>query len=150
MQRQYFHADESDIVGLLCIASALEGGESDIASVHQVYNILRRERPDVLETLTEPIWYFDRKGEVSKGQDPYIRASVLYLEPGGQGRIYCKYVFCSFKWYCCIANDIRDGIRITFAPSIAFPQQASFQRFRPHRSKLLTFLNKHVNGRLCT
>ncbi|KAK4694350.1 hypothetical protein P7C71_g3219, partial [Lecanoromycetidae sp. Uapishka_2] len=83
--RQFFHADDSDLVGLLCIARALEGGESDIASVHQVYNVLQRERPDVLKTLTEPIWYFDRKGEVSKGEDPYIRASVFYLEPGGQG-----------------------------------------------------------------
>ncbi|CAF9922510.1 MAG: hypothetical protein ALECFALPRED_002109 [Alectoria fallacina] len=89
--RQFFHADDSDLVGLLCIARALEGGESDIASVHHVYNVLRRERPDVLKTLTEPIWYFDRKGEVSKGEDPYIRTSALYLEPGGKGRVYCKY-----------------------------------------------------------
>lgn len=89
--RQFFHADDSDLVGLLCIARALKGGESDITSVHHVYNVLRRERPDVLKTLTEPIWYFDRKGEVSKGEDPYIRASVFYLEPGGKGRVYCKY-----------------------------------------------------------
>ena len=87
---QYFHADDSDLVGLLCIARALEGGESDITSVHNVYNTLRRERPDVLKTLTEPIWYFDRKGEVSEGEDPYIRTSVFYLEPGGQRRVYCK------------------------------------------------------------
>lgn len=96
-------------MGLLCIARALEGGESDITSVHQVYNVLRRERPDVLKTLTEPIWYFDRKGEVSKGEDPYIRASVFYLEPGGKGRVYCKYdrlvntfpwslAYASFRW----------------------------------------------------
>ena len=87
---QYFHADDSDLVGLLCIARALEGGESDITSVHHVYNTLRRERPDVLKILTEPIWYFDRKGEVSEGEDPYIRTSVFYLEPGGKRRVYCK------------------------------------------------------------
>ena len=88
---QYFHADDSDLVGLLCIARALEGGESDIVSSHHVYNILRRERPDVLKTLIQPIWHFDRKGEVSKGEDPYIRTSVFYLEPGGERRVYCKY-----------------------------------------------------------
>ena len=89
---QYFHADDSDIVGLLCIARALEGGESDIVSSHHVYNVLRRERPDVLNTLVQPIWYFDRKGEVSEGEDPYIRTSVFYLEPRGEaGRVYCKY-----------------------------------------------------------
>lgn len=70
--RQFFHCDTSDIVGLLCIHRAKEGGESDIASVHHVYNTLQKERPDVVETLTKPIWYFDRKGEVSEGQDPYV------------------------------------------------------------------------------
>ncbi|CAG8876774.1 unnamed protein product [Penicillium nalgiovense] len=85
--RQYFHADDSDIVGLLCIAKALEGGESDLVSSHHVYNTLATEHPEVLKTLTEPIWYFDRKGETSKGQDEYIRTSVVYLEPGGKGRV---------------------------------------------------------------
>jgi Taurine catabolism dioxygenase TauD, TfdA family len=91
--RQYFHTDCSDIVGLLCVARALEGGESDICSAHQVYNVLKAERPDVLETLTKPIWYFDRKGEVSKGEEPYIRTSVFYLEQGQEraSRVYCKY-----------------------------------------------------------
>ncbi|KAJ5880395.1 uncharacterized protein N7473_011448 [Penicillium subrubescens] len=89
--RQFFHADDSDIVGLLCIAKALEGGESDIVSSHHVYNTLATERPDVLKTLTEPIWYFDRKGETSKGQDEYIRTSVIYLERGDQGRVYTKW-----------------------------------------------------------
>lgn len=89
---QYFHADDSDLVGLLCIARALEGGESDIVSSHHVYNVLRRERPDILNTLIQPIWYFDRKGEVSEGEDPYIRTSVFYLEPRGkERRVYCKY-----------------------------------------------------------
>lgn len=89
--RQYFHADDSDIVGLLCIAKALEGGESDIVSSHTVYNVLAKERPDVLQTLTAPIWYFDRKGETSAGQEEYIRTSVIYLERGENARVYTKY-----------------------------------------------------------
>jgi len=90
-ESQFFHADDSDLVGLLCIVRALEGGESDIVSSHHVYNVLRAKRPDVLRTLVEPIWYFDRKGEVSQGQNPYIRKSVLYLEPREKGRVYCMY-----------------------------------------------------------
>ena len=78
--RQYFHADDSDIVGLLCIARALEGGESDIVSSHHVWNTLQRERPDVAELLTQPIWYFDRKGETSAGEEEWIKTSVFYLE----------------------------------------------------------------------
>lgn len=80
--RQFFHADTSDIVGLLCIHRAMEGGESDIASVHDVFNTLQRERPDVVKTLTEPIWYFDRKGEVSKGNEEYAMLN------------YCREVKC--------------------------------------------------------
>lgn len=102
--RQFFHADDSDAVGLLCIARAEQGGESDVACVHQVWNVLQAEYPDVAELLTRPVWYFDRKGEVSRGEDPYIRTSVFYLEtpadaahqqqptdtPRGQ-RVYCKW-----------------------------------------------------------
>ncbi|THC95836.1 hypothetical protein EYZ11_004663 [Aspergillus tanneri] len=89
--RQFFHTDDSDIVGLLCIARALEGGESDLVSSHHVYNTLAQERPDVLKTLAEPIWYFDRKGETSKGQEEYIRTSVIYLERGENARVYTKW-----------------------------------------------------------
>ena len=88
--RQFFHADDSDLVGLLCVARALEGGESDIVSSHHVFNILQKERPDVLRLLTQPIWYFDRKGETSQGEEPYIRAPIFYQEPGGQHRVYSK------------------------------------------------------------
>lgn len=95
--RQFFHADDADVVGLLCIARAQEGGESDVACVHQVWNILQQEHPDVAELLTKPVWYFDRKGEVSVGEEPYIRTSVFYLEtpdpedPTREQRVYCKW-----------------------------------------------------------
>lgn len=89
--RQFFHADDCDIVGLLCVAKSLEGGESDIVSDHHVFNTLQRERPDVVETLTQPIWYFDRKGEVSAGQEPYTRQPVFYKETGKDGRLYTKW-----------------------------------------------------------
>lgn len=89
--RQFFHADDGDIVGLLCIARSLEGGESDIVSSQHVFNILQKEHPDVAETLTQPIWYFDRKGEVSEGQEPYTLQPVFYKEPGGEGRVFSKW-----------------------------------------------------------
>ncbi|KAI1506174.1 hypothetical protein F5X99DRAFT_365756 [Biscogniauxia marginata] len=95
--RQFFHADDCDIVGLLCLSKAEFGGESDIASIHHVWNILQEERPDVAELLTKPIWYFDRKGEQSQGEDPYIKTAVFYLEtpdpenPEREQRVYCKW-----------------------------------------------------------
>lgn len=89
--RQFFHADDGDIVGLLCVHRAQEGGESDIVSVHHVWNVLQREHPDVAELLTQPIWYFDRKGEVSDGQEDWIRQPVVYLETKENPRLYCKW-----------------------------------------------------------
>ncbi|KIX05953.1 uncharacterized protein Z518_03927 [Rhinocladiella mackenziei CBS 650.93] len=95
--RQFFHADDGDVVGLLCIARAEYGGESDVACVHAVWNILQAEHPDVADLLTQPVWYFDRKGEVSKGEEPYIRTSVFYLETPDpsddkvEQRVYCKW-----------------------------------------------------------
>ncbi|KAL9110422.1 MAG: hypothetical protein Q9227_004966 [Pyrenula ochraceoflavens] len=93
--RQFFHADDSDIVGLLCLARAQEGGESDLCSSNEVWNVLQAERPDIAELFTKPIWYFDRKGEVSQGEEEWIKSCVFYLEKEGQNgverRVYCKY-----------------------------------------------------------
>ncbi|WPH04154.1 Hypothetical protein R9X50_00704000 [Acrodontium crateriforme] len=89
--RQFFHTDDCDIVGLLCVARSLEGGESDIVSTHNVWNTLQKEHPDVAETLTQPIWHFDRKGEVSTGQDPYTLQPIYYRETGGDERVYTKW-----------------------------------------------------------
>ncbi len=88
---QFFHTDDGDIVGLLCVARALEGGESDICSTHYVINTLQRERPDVVDLFTQSVWYFDRKGETSQGQEEYLRQPVLYIEPSGDGRVYTKW-----------------------------------------------------------
>lgn len=88
--RQFFHADDSDLVGLLCVAKALEGGESDLVSSHSVWNELQRENPDVAELLTQPIWYFDRKGETSQGEEGWIKTAVFYLETGDSPRVYSK------------------------------------------------------------
>ncbi|KAK3624515.1 hypothetical protein LTR56_020955 [Elasticomyces elasticus] len=90
--KQYFHTDGSDLVGLLCLAKALEGGESDIVSTQHVFNTLQREHPDVVETLITPDWYFDRKGEVSDGADPWYRSAVFFLEndPNGSPRVWAR------------------------------------------------------------
>ncbi|KAJ5129073.1 uncharacterized protein N7443_006189 [Penicillium atrosanguineum] len=91
--RQYFHTDGSDIVGLLCVAKSMSGGESDIASTHQVFNVLQERHPDVVQTLVEPNWYFDRKGETSEGEEQWIRGSIFYLENerAENPRVYARF-----------------------------------------------------------
>lgn len=46
-----FHMDPVDVVGLLCLRTALAGGASRIASAGEIHNIILAERPDLLEIL---------------------------------------------------------------------------------------------------
>lgn len=89
--RQFFHTDASDIVGLLCLHRAKEGGESDIVSTHHVFNVLQNERPDVLRTLIDTDWYWDRKGEISPGQNEWFTTRVIQWLADDPSRVYLKW-----------------------------------------------------------
>ncbi|KAL7422613.1 hypothetical protein Q5752_003261 [Cryptotrichosporon argae] len=80
--RQFFHTDGGDLVGLLCLAKAKEGGESDVVSAHHVWNTLQQRRPDVAELLTKSDWHFDRKGERSDDQNDWVKKAVFYYHDG--------------------------------------------------------------------
>jgi Taurine catabolism dioxygenase TauD, TfdA family len=75
---QTYHTDESDIVGLICLQKALSGGESQVVSTHNIYNFLRKERPDVLKLLCQVHWFYDRKGECSKGEKEWMEVPGFY------------------------------------------------------------------------
>ena len=45
------HADRCDYIGMLCLKPALEGGLSGYASALAIHNIIREERPELLEPL---------------------------------------------------------------------------------------------------
>ncbi len=66
-----FHTDSCDVVALLCINRAQEGGESMIVSGVAVHDELMRRRPDLLAELYKPI-YMDRRGEVPPGKLPWF------------------------------------------------------------------------------
>lgn len=51
--KQVFHTDAGDIISLLCLNTAAEAGESYLSSSWNVYNILAKERPDLIHTLSE-------------------------------------------------------------------------------------------------
>jgi hypothetical protein len=46
-----FHMDPVDVVGLLCLRTAISGGASRIVSAGEIHNIVRAERPDLLSIL---------------------------------------------------------------------------------------------------
>jgi hypothetical protein len=56
--KQVFHTDTGDIVSLLALSEAAEGGESQIASAWKVYNEIAKSRPDLVRTLAED-WIID-------------------------------------------------------------------------------------------
>ncbi|KAJ5669537.1 Taurine hydroxylase-like protein SAT17 [Penicillium macrosclerotiorum] len=81
-QAQTFHSDESDIVGLLCLRQAMEGGESQVVSTHNIYNVLRRERPDILRQMCQVQWFYDRKGEINDGEKEWMNTPGYYYYKG--------------------------------------------------------------------
>jgi hypothetical protein len=50
-----FHTDRCDVVGLLCVRQASQGGVSKLASSAMVYNEIRKRRPDLHALLCSPI-----------------------------------------------------------------------------------------------
>jgi hypothetical protein len=75
-QRQTFHTDSSDVVGLLCLKEAKHGGDSMLVSALAIHDVMRREHPELLERLFVPMPH-DRRGEVPAGQKPWFDIPVF-------------------------------------------------------------------------
>ena len=80
-ERQTFHTDSADVVGLLCLREAKEGGRSLLVSAETIYNRMRALRPDLLEKLFDPI-ATDRRGEVPDGSLPWMTIPPLSWHEG--------------------------------------------------------------------
>jgi hypothetical protein len=112
-QRQDFHTDGADIIGLLCLHGAAAGGESKLASSYAVYNEILRRRPDLLDVLYEPMWW-DRNGEEAPGEDPAFAMPVLH-DVDGSPRVF--YI----GWY------IRDAQRHPGVPRLTTEQREALE-----------------------
>jgi len=86
-RRQTFHTDSTDVVGLLCLETAAEGGESMLVSAATVYNEMLDRRPDLAALLFEPI-ATDRRGEIPPGAGPYFEIPVLSWFDGALTVLY--------------------------------------------------------------
>ena len=75
-ERQTFHTDSCDIVGLLCLQTARSGGDSALVSSSTLWNQLRQRRPDLARLLLQPI-ATDRRGEVPAGEQPFFTIPVF-------------------------------------------------------------------------
>jgi hypothetical protein len=77
-QRMDFHTDllPVDIVGLFCARTAKSGGESKVVSALALHNVLRDERPDLLEALYG-LFNVDWRGEEPPGETPFFRIPMF-------------------------------------------------------------------------
>lgn len=83
-----FHADGSDIVGLMCLQTAKSGGTSLLSSSLTAYTEMQKQRPDLAKLLTEP-FYFSRQGEHAAEEPPYYLASIVGEK---NGRFACRHI----------------------------------------------------------
>lgn len=63
---QDFHTDGADVIGLLSLQTAREGGASRIVSSVRVFEEVRRRRPDLAALLLQP-WFFRIPGAKARG-----------------------------------------------------------------------------------
>lgn len=89
-----YHSDLSDVVGLLSIRKAKEGGLSSIVSSSTVYNRILEKHPEYLGYLYHPAWY-DHLGEI----DPSLSPIFSYYD----GKLACRYL----RYYIELGHDRR-------------------------------------------
>ena len=75
-ERQTFHTDSCDVVGLVMLRDARSGGDSLLVSALAIFDEMRRTRPDLLARLMRPMPH-DRRGEVPPGERPFFEIPVF-------------------------------------------------------------------------
>ncbi len=121
-QAQPFHSDSCDIVGLLCLRAALEGGESAIASSAAIHNQLLDTNPNALEQLYGT-FQCDRYGEIPEGKLPYYTVQVF-------NNIDEQLVCCGMD------PDIRSAQRLNDVERLTTDQLSALDQFQTTARKL--------------
>ncbi len=75
-ERQTFHTDSADVVGLLCLETGAQGGSSLVVSAGAIYNEMVDRDSELASVLFEPI-ATDRRGEIPEGESPHFQIPVL-------------------------------------------------------------------------
>jgi hypothetical protein len=82
-ERMDFHTDmlPVDVLGLCCLRTARSGGASKLVSVLTIHNVLRGERPDLLEALYGA-FHVDWRGEEPEGEKPWFTLPMFSARDG--------------------------------------------------------------------
>ena len=118
-EKQVFHTDSGDIVSLLALSVAAEGGQSKLSSSWRVYNELAKSRPDLIATLAQD-WVVDKSVSVvlarislachgiltlksfGNAEHPYHKRPLLHYQPASnesEERIIIQYARRIFTGY---------------------------------------------------
>lgn len=83
-ERMDFHTDmlPVDVLGLFCLRTAKRGGASKLVSALTIHNVLREERPDLLDALYGT-FHIDWRGEEPAGEKPCF-SLPMYSERDGK------------------------------------------------------------------
>ena len=71
-----YHTDGADLIGLMCLRKARNGGLSCVANAVAIYNALLQSRPDLAQVLFAPLPY-DLRGEQAPGAKPFYTFPVF-------------------------------------------------------------------------
>jgi len=103
--RQDFHADGSDIIGLMCLHPAKRGGESQLVSSVTVFNEVRKRRPDLAPLMFEP-FCFDLHEQQAPGAKPYWTMPICTYTDAGLRTWFAE-------WYVRMAQRHPEVPRLT-------------------------------------
>lgn len=75
-----FHSDSSDVVALMCLRGAKEGGASSLVSGTTIYNEIVRRRPDLAPLLFEPFHWDWRRQDPDSPEMSYTSPIISYVD----------------------------------------------------------------------
>ena len=90
-----YHSDPSDVVGLLCVRKARQGGLSSLVSVAAIYNEILARHPEYLG-LYYRCWYFSHLCEDLPSLSPIFSHH--------QGKLSCRYL----RQYIELGHEVRN------------------------------------------
>lgn len=112
------HTDGADIVGLLCLKQAPEGGENQLCSAVAVFNKVIEDNPAAAQHLLETEYCIDWRGEEQPGEKPYYKSRLLNrLDDGG---IACF----------CLTDYVRSAQRFDEVPRLTEQDLEAFEAFK--------------------
>lgn len=113
--RQLFHTDSTDFVGLMCLQKSRSGGESSITSSITIHDEMYHRDQTLWAEMYKPYWR-DRRGEVPPGKTDYYPMAIFHYHAGKLSTIYSR-------------DYIESCLRFPEVPRLTDSQRAALDLF---------------------